>query len=134
MNDKKVMFKVPDREDPYVSIGKYIRDHITAIEDIIAVIELDGIETNELFMVDMAEDGYFIWEYDWWEGENSVALIDFFPVSEAINANSSPELADIKIGKSKSGITMWYECGYCGESVDIGDKFCRNCGRRLIYE
>ena len=133
MNDKKVMFKVPDREDPYASVGKYIRDHITAIEDIIAVIELDGVETNELFMVDMAEDGYFIWEYDWWEGENSVALIDFFPVSEAINANSSPELVDIKIGKSKSGITMWYECGYCGESVDIGDKFCRNCGRRLTY-
>jgi hypothetical protein len=34
-------------------------------------------------MVDMEADGYFYWKSDWWEGEEDVALIDFFPVSEA---------------------------------------------------
>lgn len=72
-----------DGKDPYTEIGEYIKNHITAIEDIIATIELDGMRTNELFMVDMQKDGYFVWKYDWWEGEEDVALLDFFPVSDA---------------------------------------------------
>ena len=85
------MVKVPYGQDPYSVIGKYIRDHITAIEDIIAVIEIDGITTSQLFMVDMKEENYFIWHSDWYEGEKDVALIDFFPVSEAINPSAQPE-------------------------------------------
>jgi len=85
------MLKVPYGQDAYSVIGKYIRDHITAIEDIIAVIEIDGITTNQLFMVDMNEENYFIWNNDWYEGEKSVALIDFFPVSEAINQSAQSE-------------------------------------------
>ena len=82
------MLKVPYGQDPYSVIGEYIRDHITAIEDIIAVIEIDNITTIQLFMVDMNEENYFIWNNDWYEGENDVALIDFFPVSEAINSSA----------------------------------------------
>ena len=82
------MLKVPYGQDPYSVIGKYIRDHITAIEDIIAVIEIDDITTSQLFMVDMNEEDYFIWNNDWYEGEKDVALIDFFPVSEAINPSA----------------------------------------------
>ena len=85
------MLKVPYGQDAYSVIGKYIRDHITAIEDIIAVIEIDGITTNQLFMVDMNEENYFIWNNDWYEGEKSVALIDFFPVSEAINPSAQQQ-------------------------------------------
>ncbi len=53
------MLKVPYGQDPYSVIGKYIRDHITAIEDIIAVIKIDDITTNQLFMVDMDEKKLF---------------------------------------------------------------------------
>ena len=81
------MLKVPNGQDPYNVIGQYIQNHITAIEDIIAVIEIDGITTNQLFMVDMQEDGYFVWKSDWYEGEQNIALIDFFPVSEAGRKN-----------------------------------------------
>lgn len=88
------MLKVPYGQDPYSVIGKYIRDHITAIEDIIAVIEIDDITTNQLFMVDMNEENYFIWKNDWWEGEKDVTLIDFFPVSEAQCTNQSAQRAD----------------------------------------
>lgn len=86
------MFEVPYGQDPYSAIGKYIRENITIIEDIIAVIEINGVETNELFMVDMNEDGYFIWNSDWYEGEEKVVLIDFFPVSEAINSSAQPDV------------------------------------------
>lgn len=86
------MFEVPYGQDPYSAIGKYIRENITIIEDIIAVIEINGVETNELFMVDMKEDGFFIWESDWYEGEEKVVLIDFFPVSEAINSSAQPNV------------------------------------------
>lgn len=88
------MLKVPYGQDPYSVIGKYIQDHITAIEDIIAVIEIDDITTNQLFMVDMNEENYFIWNNDWYEGEKDVALIDFFPVSEAINPSAQPSVSD----------------------------------------
>ena len=88
------MLKVPYGQDAYSVIGKYIRDHITAIEDIIAVIEIDNITTNQLFMADMNEEDYFIWNNDWYEGEKDVALIDFFPVSEAINSSAQPELCE----------------------------------------
>lgn len=85
------MLKVPYGQDPYSVIGKYIRDHITAIEDMIAVIEIDGIATNQLFMVDWDEENCFIWKNDWYEGEEDVALTDFFPVSEATNQSAQPE-------------------------------------------
>lgn len=94
MRKGKVMFKVPNGQDPYSVIGKYIRDHITAIEDIIAVIKINEVETNQLFMVDINEENYFIWKTDWWEGEEDVTLIDFFPVSEAQHANQSVQSAD----------------------------------------
>lgn len=88
------MFKVSKGQDPYSVIGKYIRDHITAIEDIIAVIKINEAETNQLFTVDINEENYFIWENDWWEGEEDVTLIDFFPVSEAQRANQNVQSAD----------------------------------------
>lgn len=79
------MIKVKNGQDPYSVTGQYIRDHITAIEDMIAVIEINGKILNELFMVDMEVNGYFIWKSDWYEGEENVVLIDFFPVSDACN-------------------------------------------------
>ena len=94
MQKEKNMFKVPNGQDPYSAIGKYIRDHITAIEDIVAVIKINEVETNQLFTVDINEENYFIWKNDWWEGEEDVILIDFFPVSEAQRANQSVQSAD----------------------------------------
>ena len=44
------------------------------------------------------------------------------------------ETATVSVGKSKGGVTMWYECAACGEPVDQGDTFCSGCGRRLIHE
>ena len=44
------------------------------------------------------------------------------------------ETATVSVGKSRGGVTMWYECAACGELVDQGDTFCSRCGRRLIHE
>lgn len=110
------MLKVPYGQDPYSVIGKYIRDHITAIEDIIAVIEINDITTNQLFMVDMNEENYFIWNNDWYEGEKDVALIDFFPVSEAINPSAQPEPCEDTISRQKA-IEALCEF-YCGGRND----------------
>lgn len=113
------MFEVPYGQDPYSAIGRYIRENITAIEDMIAVIELNGVETNELFLVDMEEDGFFVWKSDWYEGEKNVALIDFFPVSEAINSSAQPDVPDTNVGD------MVYRqaaidavCSVCGNDCD----------------
>ena len=109
------MLKVPYGQDPYSVIGKYIRDHITAIEDMIAVIEIDDITTNQLFMVDMQEDGYFVWESDWYEGEQNIALIDFFPVS-----NAKPERKNEPVG-----------CDGCKYDW-FGDSRCSRCARSFL--
>lgn len=117
------MLKVPYGQDPYSVIGKYIRDHITAIEDIIAVIEIDDITTNQLFMVDMNEENYFIWENDWYEGEKNVALIDFFPVSEAINPSAHPEPCEDAVSRKlmyELGATCMARRDENGELVALG--------------
>lgn len=116
MQKGRIMFKVPNGQDPYSAIGKYIRDHITVIEDIIAVIKINEVETNQLFMVDTNEENYFIWETDWWEGEEDVTLIDFFPVSEAQRANQSVQSADtISRQMAIAEIARWI--GYIDEDM-----------------
>jgi hypothetical protein len=45
-----------------------------------------------------------------------------------------PETAKRIVGKSKDGMTLWYQCDMCNEPVDAQDNFCRECGRRLIDE
>lgn len=47
-----------------------------------------------------------------------------------------PDISEshVAIGMSKSGGTMWYECEQCHTSIDLQDKYCRGCGRRLVRE
>ena len=85
-----MMLKVPYGQDPYNVIGQYIQNHITAIEDMIAVIQVNEVIMNELYIVDMNADGYFYWKSDWWEGEEKVALLDYFPLSEAERMGWTP--------------------------------------------
>ena len=89
--EETVMFNVPPGQDPYSSIGQYIQNHASAIEDIIATIEIDGVATNELFIVDVNADGCFAWKSDWYEGGENVVLMDFFPVSEAQRPSEQDE-------------------------------------------
>ena len=45
--------------------------------------------------------------------------------------SAQPEAAKRIVGKSKDGMTLWYQCDMCNEPVDAQDNFCRGCGRRL---
>ena len=45
-----------------------------------------------------------------------------------------PETSKIIVGKSRGGMTMWYQCLMCNEPVDENDLFCRRCGRRFVHE
>ena len=57
---------------------------------------------------------------------------DAEPFDMAVEALEKQETAKIVIGKSKGGVTLWNECGKCGEPIDAKDIFCRRCGRKLI--
>ena len=46
--------------------------------------------------------------------------------------SAKPETARRIVGKSRNGMTLWYQCDMCNEPVDAQDNFCRGCGRRLI--
>ena len=78
---RDTLVNVGKGQDAYSVIGNYISNHVTAIEDMIAVIQINGVIIKELYMADA--DGCFYWKSDWWEGEEDIALLDFFPVSDA---------------------------------------------------
>lgn len=44
---------------------------------------------------------------------------------------AQPETAKRIVGKSRGGMTLWYQCDMCNEPVDAQDNYCRGCGRRL---
>ena len=48
--------------------------------------------------------------------------------------SAQSETAKRIVGKSRGGMTLWYQCDTCNEPVDVQDNFCRGCGRRLIDE
>lgn len=43
-----------------------------------------------------------------------------------------PDTARIITGKSRGGMTLWYQCEKCNEPIDDQDTFCSGCGRRLV--
>ena len=43
-----------------------------------------------------------------------------------------PDTARRIVGKSRGGMTLWYQCERCNEPVDVQDTFCSGCGRRLV--
>ena len=45
--------------------------------------------------------------------------------------SAQAETAKRIVGKSRNGMTLWYQCDMCNEPVDAQDSFCRGCGRRL---
>lgn len=47
--------------------------------------------------------------------------------------DAHPETANIIVGKSRDGMTMWYQCDNCNEPVDENDLYCRGCGRRFEH-
>jgi len=46
-------------------------------------------------------------------------------------SSAHPETAKRIVGKSRDGMTLWYQCDMCNEPVDVQDNYCRGCGRRL---
>lgn len=49
-------------------------------------------------------------------------------------SSAQSETAKRIVGKSRDGMTLWYQCDMCNEPVDVQDDYCRGCGRRLIDE
>ena len=48
--------------------------------------------------------------------------------------SAQPETARRIVGKSRDGMTLWYQCDMCNELVDKQDVYCRGCGRRFVNE
>ena len=48
--------------------------------------------------------------------------------------SAQPETARRIVGKSRDGMTLWYQCDMCNEPVDKQDVYCRGCGRRFVNE
>lgn len=64
-------------------------EHQEVYEDYIVCIEIDGSTTNQILSYD-GNEGCFVWESDWWEGEKNVFLIGF----KAVDDIEIPEIGD----------------------------------------
>lgn len=58
-------------------------------------------------------------------------LKNHFDIERAVICGE-PDTARRIVGKSRGGMTLWYQCERCNEPVDVQDTFCSGCGRRLV--
>lgn len=67
---------------------------------------------------------------------DQMTVVGYWSVVERVKAlpSAQPETAKRIVGKSRDGMTLWYQCDMCNEPVDAQDNFCRGCGRRLTDE
>ena len=70
---------------------------------------------------------------DWVDRHGDVHAADEDTVYQKIETlpSAQPETAKRIVGKSRDGMTLWYQCDTCNEPVDAQDNYCRGCGRRL---
>ena len=72
------------------------------------------------------------------EAENEEKLLADIELANRIIATMptpvapQPDTARRIVGKSRGGMTPWYQCEICNEPVDVQDTFCSGCGRRLV--
>ena len=59
-------------------------------------------------------------------------VLDSQEVMEDSIALLKEQEAEVEI--EGGGSTWWYVCGECHTAINPGDKKCRECGRRLIWE
>lgn len=73
---------------------------------------------------------------DWNQGVSTSWANAYGECAEMIRdmPSAQPETARRIVGKSRDGMTLWYQCDMCNEPVDAQDAFCRGCGRRLTDE
>ena len=72
-------------------------------------------------------------EYEEWT-QKTVTIADVLNAvcdDYTVLPSAQPETAKRIVGKSRNGMTLWYQCEMCNEPVDAQDNFCRGCGRRL---
>ena len=72
-------------------------------------------------------DGYYVENDEVINKDDAIEAIRLLP-------SAQPETAKRIVGKSRDGMTLWYQCNICNEPVDAQDNFCRGCGRRLTDE
>ena len=68
---------------------------------------------------------------DEWDGGYDVQRAHMIEDAIKTLPSAQPETAKRIVGKSRNGMTLWYQCDMCNEPVDAQDNFCRGCGRRL---
>ena len=44
------------------------------------------------------------------------------------------EQTDAKPETAGSGVTWYYACSDCKKAIDLGDCYCRHCGRKIVWK
>lgn len=103
--------------------GEYGEARREALEMAVRVLEGDGDTISRQQAIEALKD--------WYDG---MIISSFRGIAKVIDALPpvQQETAKRIVGKSRDGMTLWYQCDMCNEPVDMQDNYCRGCGRRLI--
>ena len=73
----------PNNVNPYEAIVSIVDKwcKITGYRDYLVRVSVGGFETTQYLQFDISKPG-FVWEYDWWEGEEEVYLKGFLAVDD----------------------------------------------------
>ena len=131
MNKDKAIQLLERLQDPEPYEPMLTKDAYDAIQMAIDALSADGDTISRKAAIDaLGELATFTdecSEHTWMYTDDVYKAIKQLPPVQ-------PETAKRIVGKSKDGMTLWYQCDMCNEPVDVQDNFCRGCGRRLIDE
>ena len=90
----------------------------------------DGDLISRKAVIDVLRTCYDMDRKDFTNGDEYINYDQAVFLTEQL-PSAQPETAKRIVGKSRDGMTLWYQCDMCNEPVDAQDDFCRGCGRRL---
>lgn len=122
-----------EHNDAYTVVGQMLVEWCEARErcfsDLIIKIKVGDYEDTVFYSFD-SNNYCFVSEWDWYEGENTIQILDIKRLEDVFN----DECCDVTTRITKNLCFPSYACKSCsGEWVSVRYDYCPWCGRRTKY-
>ena len=98
--------------------------------DLIIKIKVGDSEYTVFYSFD-SNDYYFVTEWDWYEGEDTIQILAIKRIEDVFN----DECCSVRAGITEGLAFPSYACESCfGEWASVRYDYCPWCGRRIKYQ
>ena len=123
----------PNIANPYEAIANIIDEWCkkAGYQDFLVRVSVGGFETTQFLQFDVSKPG-FVWENDWWEGEQEVYLKGFLAVDDVqlYGLPSRPLVGENIIYHAGNEL-----CPHCGHILrgyeGLRECYCKFCGGKI---